>query len=1264
MSEEKRRILRLLQRLYAAIKSTNKNVSSIKEDNMVLLWENSAPGSAFAAQTIKMDLSDYNWVKIETKTHTGTSQEIGTNDFKCPGVGNTFVQTIRTNTGGSGWWHASREVTISKTGVTFGTGGFRYSVANNQSAGDGYAIPLRIWGIKKSYSVSLVKDVLPPENGGTGVTSLEELKSKLGVISGGGSGGSGGPLTLSDSRLLQTYLGLKNVELYSSDTEWKTADGAKTIPGISNYEKIMVYLWDGYDGIELQRIDNAKFKGTGFATNVSSGSHTSIALILYTDGDTVTIGANSLENHTQSSSHTKLNDAWVKRIVGLEPTAAYTKQKLGITDTTIENGKVKFSPVTVENKVLLWENPKPTEAFAGQTIPLNLSDYDSILVYWNINKSGDATDGAAKQATLLKVGTGTYMNASYGAWSSTQYMGFCTRNIWANTSGVGFAGGYWHGATNSGGASDNYAIPLEIYGIKDNPTVNIPSVDISSVGLGGDITLTDSRQMQKYLALKNKKLWSGDVWNSGTKTIPGISNYQILQCNFDLGTSSCTLIRRGSNRFVGGMNVPFPTWVGDAAIELAIEGDNATITWEWISNDANTSNGAINKTYGLKEIIGLEPTEEYVKSQLELNDTAIENGTVKFKPVEVDNRVLLWENPNPRAQFTPQTVLLENMNDYDSIVIQHNHSDVSTRAGISFLDLATDTTTIMTQTDSSADATTYLVSRIVKVVDGGLAFEGGYYKVSNSTSVGTNLNKYCVPNRIFGVKNKLTVEIPEVDLNGMGPTVDPNKVVTLHDYVVDEYSAGDWNVIKYASGKADLYYRKDNMSFTKATSYGYSYMTDILELQLPLNLTQIDYANGSVGGSWTYAVDVTNMATNAIKYRFVSYAHDWTTQSNVAIMFHIHGLWKTLDTAPKEVAAVKENTARLSIDMDGYEKRTLLWTNSSVTTNFNPQTLTFDGVYDELEVLFNYDVTYPDRTGNQRVIVDDNDETILNATWGGNVTRRVVAKSANGKTTLEMKQGIRYISSVGDSNAVCIPYKVYGIQNGSKLEGKVTGDNLTLDIGANAPADLNPDTLIPSGADLDDYLEPGSYLSPDTNTSKTLTNCPFLTGGFILHVFKVGSVSTKQILIGNSSAPRVFIRYSGYKGSNKYAWKPVGATVTKVWENASPTSTFSPQSITIEDMANADVVRIVTKRNSSATDNAIEMVDIPLNYFSNAMIAGQSKYITGSGGKIYAYYRYFNIAADRKSINVSDAWDTSPSIDSANNAHVVPVAIYLIKGVL
>ena len=666
MSEEKRRILRLLQRLYAAIKSTNKNVSSIKEDNMVLLWENSAPGSAFAAQTIDMDLSDYKWVKIEVVPHAGRTTQVTTNEFQCPGAGDVFAPTTRTDMGGNGWWHGSRTVSITTTGITFGSGGYRYSNATSVGSGDSYAIPLRIWGIKKSYSVSLVKDVLPAENGGTGVSSLEELKSKLGVISGGGNSGSG----------------------------------------------------------------------------------------------------------------------------------------------------------------------------------------------------------------------------------------------------------------SSGGA-----------------------------------------------------------------------------------------------------------------------------------------------------------------------------------------------------------------------------------------------------------------------------------------------------------------------------TVDPNKVVTLKDYVVDEYNTGDWNVIKYASGKADLYYRKDNMSFTKVTSYGYSYMTEILELPLPLNLAQIDYANGSVGGSFTYAVDVTNMATNAIKYRFVSYAHDWTTQSGITIMFHVHGLWKALESTPTEVAAVKENTARLSIDMDGYEKSELVWTNPDPTAIFNPQTLTFDGVYDKLEIIFNYDKTYPDRVGTQKVIVNDSDESILNATWGGNVTRRVIATSANGKTTLEIQKGVRYISTEGESNAVCIPYKIYGIKTTSKLEGAVTGDNITLDIGVNKAADLNPDTLIPSGANLNDYTEPGSYLSPNKANSQSLVNCPFANGGFDLQVMKTSSGGIRQILIANSSKCLIYTRHWD---TNVSDWVQMSTTVIKkVWENASIGSDFAGQTLSIS--CTASYILILTNRG--------ETIIVPKD-------AGK---IVHYGNEAYPTQRSFTYTSNSLVVSVGEylnsGWKTG-------NGYMKPWRIFALEGVL
>ena len=81
----------------------------------------------------------------------------------------------------------------------------------------------------------------------------------------------------------------------------------------------------------------------------------------------------------------------------------------------------------------------------------------------------------------------------------------------------------------------------------------------------------------------------------------------------------------------------------------------------------------------------------------------------------------------------------------------------------------------------------------------------------------------------------------------------------------------------------------------------------------------------------------------------------------------------------------------------------------------------------------------------------------------------------------------------------------------------------------------------------------------------------------------------------------------------------------KLWQNASPTSTFNPQALSLDGLAvkGVDGVRILTKRNSSDTDGALYITDIPLNEFSHG-------------------------------------YDTSPSADVQANNHVVPVAIYSI----
>lgn len=129
------------------------------------------------------------------------------------------------------------------------------------------------------------------------------------------------------TKALIEYLSLKNKVLYSGTAEWNS--GSKIVANITKYQTIKVYPWDGYDGITLERVDS-KFQGTGFATNVSSGSHTSLAFVLkVTQQDEVTIEVGSLLHHTRSTAHSSLYDGWIKKIVGIEPIIPYALKTFG-----------------------------------------------------------------------------------------------------------------------------------------------------------------------------------------------------------------------------------------------------------------------------------------------------------------------------------------------------------------------------------------------------------------------------------------------------------------------------------------------------------------------------------------------------------------------------------------------------------------------------------------------------------------------------------------------------------------------------------------------------------------------------------------------------------------------------------------------------------------------------------------------------------------------------------------------------------------------
>lgn len=118
-----------------------------------------------------------------------------------------------------------------------------------------------------------------------------------------------------------------------------------------------------------------------------------------------------------------------------------------------------LNPVNFNNKLkLLWTNPSPTEDFPPQTISLDLSDYNGIVVVGRINI--DTNEGGVP-AIMFDSDVRTQMIFASGYMIRWRY-------VFYNNSGVTFEEGKtdtYNSAT--GGTPDNkWAIPTKIFGFK------------------------------------------------------------------------------------------------------------------------------------------------------------------------------------------------------------------------------------------------------------------------------------------------------------------------------------------------------------------------------------------------------------------------------------------------------------------------------------------------------------------------------------------------------------------------------------------------------------------------------------------------------------------------------------------------------------------------------------------------------------------------------------------------------------------------------
>lgn len=118
----------------------------------------------------------------------------------------------------------------------------------------------------------------------------------------------------------------------------------------------------------------------------------------------------------------------------------------------------------------LWTNSDPSQSFSSQTIPLDLTDYEFVIIEFKaLNTSGSLT------VTVGIIGDEIVLNSA---------MGRCRYRIAEiSTSGILFNSGYQY-STYGGTATvnDNACIPVYVFGVKGGGSTSTLSFAIQPVG--------------------------------------------------------------------------------------------------------------------------------------------------------------------------------------------------------------------------------------------------------------------------------------------------------------------------------------------------------------------------------------------------------------------------------------------------------------------------------------------------------------------------------------------------------------------------------------------------------------------------------------------------------------------------------------------------------------------------------------------------------------------------------------------------------------
>ena len=211
---------------------------------------------------------------------------------------------------------------------------------------------------------------------------------------------------------------------------------------------------------------------------------------------------------------------------------------------------------------------------------------------------------------------------------------------------------------------------------------------------------------------------------------------------------------------------------------------------------------------------------------------------------------LLWTNPNPSADFAPQTKLFD-LSEYDEVEIVatflgDTNASYSTRCAVG---AGSNLAYQILNTATATNASTFIngVAREFTVSTSGITFGNG--QMTYNGGAYTNWQSRAIPYKIYGIKYE-RVAPPQVDAS---------------DYVIEQGTSGIWTYRKWDSGIAECWGRYTFSVTATEMNFWVSFPFTFINADTVVNCTAKDIGYGSANTAQTN-VGVSEVQTSQVKF--------------------------------------------------------------------------------------------------------------------------------------------------------------------------------------------------------------------------------------------------------------------------------------------------------------------------------------------------------------------------------------------------------------